>query len=1041
MGATAAVHPADPILQAYGLGKLDDVSSASVSQHLERCDSCQQRVAEVSSDEFLGRIQQAEAVPDKGASEWAPSARSSTEGTSGPDVPPPPADTLPPELVDHADWEIIRELGRGGMGVVYLAKNRLMGRMEVLKVVGRHLIERPGVFERFRREIQSAARLQHTNIVTAYTAVRLGSSLVFAMEYVDGLDLARIVKTKGPLPIAHAAYFTHQVALGLQHAHDRGMVHRDIKPANLILARDGKKSIVKVLDFGLAKVTSEGQTDSDLTREGQMVGTPDYIAPEQIRDAKSADIRADIYSLGCTLYYLLTGSPPFRREHLFDVYKDHESTVATPLNLLRPEVPVELAAVAAKMMAKEPARRFQTPAQVAQALVPFFKTTGSTAQRPANEMAQAEEPTRQSMQVEAPTAPAQPGTIHSSAGSPVAQVSPRLQRAEPKWESLIEFKETEPLTEIAPRPVAVPKVPRRAQTWLAAASAVVLLGLLGTWIALDNMASRPNGSGQERVPSKSPELVPETGPVSGGVPKDTKSNELGSSQIVSGEWHVDGDDLAQNSIGMNFVLIPADEFMMGSPNSDPDAEPDERPQHRVRISRPFYLDTHEVTQAQYRAVTRVNPSSFSSTGKDAAAVAGNSTEACPVECVSWFDAVDFCNELSWAEGIKPFYEFDGDTVRVVDWNGSGYRLPTEAEWEYACRAGALTRYSFGEDPAQLSDHAWYRDNSGGHTHAVGQLVANKLGLFDMHGNVEEWCWNGASEGYDTPSPNYDPLGPSPPALRVIRGGTWRGGPEIARSAARYGIPLEFRGNFLGFRVARNQAKAAEPLDRKTDRILTESDAQTAEITGFDEPSGPSGLVPLFNGTDLKGWSAGVNRQTIDPSRVFRIEGNELVWAGERGLIASERSFGDFRLKFEYLLPAGQQDRTAFCLLKFTKGDPIRVDRVDFRVGGIFFALSNGRYTKMGGAVLNSHVSEDPAQSVIERSADAAPRVNEWNDAEIRCQGHRISFLINGRQVNSVEANRNLHGCLGFNSWDADIRFRNIRIASLGAEAGTGQKAR
>ena len=376
MGATAAVHPADPILQAYGLGKLDDVSSASVSKHLEECDSCQRRVAELSSDDFLGRLQQARVMPDKAASGWSPSAGSSTEGTSGPVVPPPPADTLPPELVDHPDWEIIRELGRGGMGVVYLAKNKLMGRLEVLKVVGRHLVERPGVLDRFLREIQSAARLQHVNIVTAYTAMRLGSSVVFAMEYVDGLDLARMVKTKGPLPIAHAAYFIHQVALGLQHAHERGMVHRDIKPANLILARDGKKAIVKVLDFGLAKVTSEGQTESNLTREGQMVGTPDFIAPEQIRDAKSADIRADIYSLGCTLYYLLTGGPPFRGEHLWDVYQAHFSMDADPLNLVRPEVPVELAAVVAKMMAKEPDRRFQTPAEVARGARAVFQDDG-----------------------------------------------------------------------------------------------------------------------------------------------------------------------------------------------------------------------------------------------------------------------------------------------------------------------------------------------------------------------------------------------------------------------------------------------------------------------------------------------------------------------------------------------------------------------------------------------------------------------------------------------------------------------------------------
>src|ERR1700722_14237889 len=379
MGVSAAVHPTDPTLQAYGLGKLDDVSAESVTSHLESCPDCQRRVAELSSDDFLGRLQNAQVKSDKSAADWPPFGVPSTEGAHGPVVPPPPADTLPPELVDHPDYEIVRELGRGGMGVVYLVRNKLMGRLEVLKVVGGHLVERPGVRDRFLREVQSAAKLQHKNIVAAYSAMRLGESIVLAMEYVDGEDLAKMVKSRGPLPVVHACYFIHQAALGLQHAHERGMVHRDIKPANLIFAVEGKKGVVKVLDFGLAKLTSEGHPDSGLTREAQMLGTPDFIAPEQIRDAQSADIRADIYSLGCTLYYILTGGPPFRGDHLWDLYQAHFSMEAGPLNLVRPEVPVELAAVVAKMMAKEPGRRFQTPGELAQALAPFFKRTETAA--------------------------------------------------------------------------------------------------------------------------------------------------------------------------------------------------------------------------------------------------------------------------------------------------------------------------------------------------------------------------------------------------------------------------------------------------------------------------------------------------------------------------------------------------------------------------------------------------------------------------------------------------------------------------------------
>ena len=286
---------------------------------------------------------------------------------------PPATETLPPDLAENPDYEVLGELGRGGMGVVYLARNRLMGRKEVLKVVSGNLLDRSIVRERFLREIRNAAQLHHPNIVTAYSAVRAGDRIVLAMEHVEGCDLASLVKSRGPLPVADAANFAYQAALGLQHAHERGMIHRDIKPSNLMLAGQGKRATVKILDFGLAKATQEAPIDGGLTREGQMLGTPDYIAPEQSLDAQKADIRADIYSLGCTLYCFLTGGPPFEAHSLYEILQAHHSRDAQPLNLARPEVPAELAALVAKMMAKDPRQRFQTPGEVARALKPFFK--------------------------------------------------------------------------------------------------------------------------------------------------------------------------------------------------------------------------------------------------------------------------------------------------------------------------------------------------------------------------------------------------------------------------------------------------------------------------------------------------------------------------------------------------------------------------------------------------------------------------------------------------------------------------------------------
>jgi hypothetical protein len=255
MDAASSGHPTRQVLSSFGLGKLSEALAGIVQEHLERCPDCRRRVAEMSADSFLARVRDAQArdTSTDGRSEFDWSK--SLEGTST--AKPVAASTLPPGLAEHPDYEIMRELGRGGMGVVYLAHNKLMGRDEVLKVMGRHIMERPGVLDRFLREIRAVARLRHPNIVTAYHATRLGESIVFAMEYVAGLDLSRVIKSKGPLPVAHACYFIYQAARGLQHAHEEGLVHRDIKPGNLMLSQKKDKATIKILDFGLAKVGRE----------------------------------------------------------------------------------------------------------------------------------------------------------------------------------------------------------------------------------------------------------------------------------------------------------------------------------------------------------------------------------------------------------------------------------------------------------------------------------------------------------------------------------------------------------------------------------------------------------------------------------------------------------------------------------------------------------------------------------------------------------------------------------------------------------------
>ena len=233
-----------------------------------------------------------------------------------------------------------------------------------------------------------------------------------------------------------------------------------------------------------------------------------------------------------------------------------------------------------------------------------------------------------------------------------------------------------------------------------------------------------------------------------------------------------------NSIGMKLVLIPRGKFMMGSPESEQGRKEDEN-QHEVTISKDYYLGVYEVTQAQYEKVMDKNPSHFQG------AIVGNENADLPVENVSWDDAVEFCKKLSELPDEKKV--------------GRVYRLPTEAEWEYSCRAGSKTAYSFDDEEGLLSEYGWFRRNSSDRTHTVGLLEPNAWGLYDMHGNVWEWC----SDWYEEYPKGAvsDPTGAKEGSLRVDRGGSWRYEAAVCRSAIRLRVNPSFRDDRSGFRVA------------------------------------------------------------------------------------------------------------------------------------------------------------------------------------------------------------------------------------------------
>jgi serine/threonine-protein kinase len=361
-------HPSADELAAFAQGRLGPEAMHSVERHVATCDSCCEQLAAVPDDTLIHLAREAATHGVRSAD---------TQATARPKADPR---AIPPELADHPRYQVLGLIGLGGMGAVYKAQHRLMERLVALKVISPKLLANPKALERFRREFRAVAKLSHPNVVAAHDADQAGDLHFLVMEFVEGLSLDRLVAQTGQLQPAQACNLIKQAALGLAHMHERGLVHRDIKPQNLMVTRRGQ---LKILDCGLARIASHEADEpagenaaprqSDATAEGTILGTPDYIAPEQIANPRAADIRADIYSLGCTLYFLLTGQTLFPKGTAMDKLAAHAREAPRPIAELRAGVPTELVRVLDRMLAKNPAERFQTPAEVAKALAPLAK--------------------------------------------------------------------------------------------------------------------------------------------------------------------------------------------------------------------------------------------------------------------------------------------------------------------------------------------------------------------------------------------------------------------------------------------------------------------------------------------------------------------------------------------------------------------------------------------------------------------------------------------------------------------------------------------
>jgi serine/threonine protein kinase len=361
--------PDDDLLLEYIPGHLPGAEASSVEAHLQTCKPCQSRITTLKA-RLSKKKQQVPNEVDVVDSLGSPLAPVAVDSSRSPSVAPTVLKQVRPRTPRHlGEYELIRCIGRGGMGVVYRAVHTRLKRKVAIKLLPHLHFADQAAITRLQREMAAAGRVKHPNLVYALDAGERDGIEYLVLEFVEGIDLGKLVAVLGPLPIADACEVIRQAACGLAHIDDCGLVHRDIKPSNLMLSEEGT---VKVLDLGLA-LLARTASDDEATKSGYLLGTADYVAPEQIDDPHHADVRSDLYSLGCALYKLLAGHAPFGKDCESVTSKLHAQRYSAPppIRELRPEVPESLAALLDRLLAKEPADRPQKPQEVIAALAPL----------------------------------------------------------------------------------------------------------------------------------------------------------------------------------------------------------------------------------------------------------------------------------------------------------------------------------------------------------------------------------------------------------------------------------------------------------------------------------------------------------------------------------------------------------------------------------------------------------------------------------------------------------------------------------------------
>ncbi len=754
-------------------------------------------------------------------------------------------------LPDVPGYEILGILGRGGMGVVYKARQISLNRSVALKMVLATQADREGL-SRFRAEAHAAARLQHPNIVQIYEVGDFEGQPYIAFEFIEGGTLSDYIlhTTVGQ---EEAAEIVENLARAMHYAHGQGIVHRDLKPGNILLSRmqgsgaqhSSKRTLAlgssrsgahlfaaqtagnllpKISDFGLAK---QLDAEGELTRTGAVLGTPNYMAPEQAEGDPTIGPATDVYSLGAILYTLITQRPPFRGKSSLETIQMVCKTEAVAPRKLEPKIPRDLETICLKCLEKKPEMRYASAEALAEDLRRYLDGEAILA-RPASLLYKANKLAHRHWNRVVVAS----FTLLIVVASIVVGlwISDAAQRRAQEVRLLSDIQLLAELKVEQPQLLAAPYSTRREliESWIGRAA--TLTQMLPT-----------HRAHLQAVSATAPAAIPrdEAGTASSAPAQQTRQEQL--TQLVQGieelgiagglreqvegwaplipfpteidsAWNkartaiedtlglrLEGCDglyplgvsshsqlwefvdvryglapardesgrlVIRPETGLVFVLLPGGRFRMGSPDQEEGRKgPGEANEqlHEVELS-PFLISKYEVTQAQWEKIVGQNPSEHLGAIR-------------AVHEVSWFDCDRFCHN-------------------------TGLSLPTEAQWEYACRAGVPGPYNVSGD---LDTIGWYVDNSFDAAHFVGEKRPNAFGLYDMHGNVLEWCRDVfAGDFYLRPEASLrDPVcegsGQDPNEPRVLRGGSYEGLAEYLRSADRYSERPERRWRGFGLR--------------------------------------------------------------------------------------------------------------------------------------------------------------------------------------------------------------------------------------------------